>query len=189
MEDTLVLFQSDYIEFRNYPFKPAWVYSNPIVYSNEIVEVISNYCPPAIKITNGEIIFVPRNQNNEQKLNNFAGRNNIKKVERLENWALICDEFLDTQFSVDDRERAYNLLELSGIDRNRCDSLRERLSKRMHAYNILSGLWEWVYLGLYDVLNACTGNLVDIHLKMMDSEYKEFYKEAMEIANKDRLIE
>lgn len=45
-------------------------------------------------------------------------------------------------------------------------------------------LWEWVHLGLYDLLKAYSGFLTENKYKLNEEEFKELYKKAIKIANK-----
>ena len=114
----------------------------------------------------------------------FANNNSIEIVSVVDVWWDILEEFLDTQFSDEAQEKTLLHLEKQGVSRYTCESLRKRLEKTMLSYNIDSCLWEWIYLGLYDVLSACSGELVALEYKLEEKEFAEFYKLAMDIANK-----
>ena len=48
----------------------------------------------------------------------------------------------------------------------------------MYKYNFDTMLWDWCSLGLADVLQA-------MRVKLTDEEFKDFYKYAMKIENKN----
>lgn len=56
----------------------------------------------------------------------------------------------------------------------------------MSAYNFDSMLWEWVHLGLFDLLAAATGPLVNSSLQAELGDPAAFYTWAMQIAERHR---
>lgn len=178
----VVTLYDDSIEFENYPFKPASIYPSGCIRVGEIKEIITNFFPPAILTKHDEIIFIPSNQFPVEALLEFGKKNHIKLTSRVDVWSMILEEFLDTQFGDDDKERLFQILEKNGISRNQCMELRKKLSPIMLSYNFDSCLWEWCYLGLYDLLNACSGNLIRRRFLMPTDEFQKFYFEAMRIA-------
>lgn len=178
----MITLHNDFIEFENYPFKPASIYPSGCIKVSEIKEIITNFLPFAILTKQGEIIFIPRNQFAVESLLEFGKKNSIKLASRVDVWSMILEEFLDTKFEDDYKERLFQILEKNGINRNHCMELRKKLSTLMLSYNFDSCLWEWCYLGLYDLLNACSGILIRKEFLMPVDEFQRFYFEAMGIA-------
>ena len=174
------------IEFSEYPFKCSGVYKNKILMAADIIEATDKFfAPAAIRTRNGELIFVPfqaEKDDEDQKLPSFYANNHIpiRKVTNI--WGIINDPFLDTVHSEEFIEKGYALLENHGISRVECDALRQEVAARMLAYNGI--LWEWVHLGLYDVLCASLGYLSGEKYRLSDKEFEEFYWRAMGIALK-----
>jgi len=178
----------DHIEFLEYPFSCASVCANNKLNAANIVEATDKFfAPPAVRTTAGELIFVPflaeegKGGENE-KLPAFYARNNIPVRKVTDVWGIINDPFLDTVHSEDYYERGYALLEKCGISRSECNALREEVGARMLAYNSI--LWDWVHLGLNDVLNASCGLFLGEKHRLSDADFEEFYWRAMAIALK-----
>lgn len=181
-EKFVVEIVDDSIQFYNYPFSAASVYPSGKVEIIDIREIIINFFPPALLTQKNELLFVSQDQVDSDTLAEFAKKHNIDVVARMDLWSMILDEFLDTEFSSEDKERTLNVLEEQGVTKSHCHQLRQRLSGVMFSYNFDSCLWEWCYLGLYDVLNACAGNMVKREHAMSKDEFRDFYVEAMRIA-------
>jgi len=177
-----VRLHEEVIEFINYPFRPASIFPSGIIKACEIQEIITNFLPPAIRIKNDELIMIPRGQIPVEELLEFGERNKVNLVSRVDVWSLILEEFLDTELGTDNEERVFQILEEQGISRGHCRALRQRLAEIMFSYNFDSCLWEWCHLGLYDLLNACSGNLIKRKFLMPEKEFQGFYFEVMKIA-------
>ena len=159
--------EKNYINIKKYPFEPSLVYPSKKVLYSEIDEIHLGQYPPTLKIGN-ELIFISREQ--VKLLEGFALRNKVKTTERASNWDWITEPFLDTEFDEEQQEKTQKLLEANGIFRDELKQLREEIGKQMYKYNFDTMLWEWVNLGLNDVLAAMRPKLS-----------KDFYWRAMEI--------
>jgi hypothetical protein len=67
------------------------------------------------------------------------------------------EPFLDTWFDPEDQPTTVNRLREAGLSDEEVVGIRQRRTPLMHACNFDSMLWEWVNLGLFDLLNAATG--------------------------------
>lgn len=99
-------------------------------------------------------------------------RNGTTIEKRNSNWDFINEPFLDTQFSEDAQQKTIALLEKRGISKSELQSIRDKVRKPMLRYN--SVVWEWVNLGLEDVLLV-------MKKKLSRSAFEKFYWEAIEI--------
>jgi hypothetical protein len=89
-------------------------------------------------------------------------------------WHLILEPFLDTTFDHAHQERTLAILAANGVSRAECLAIRQDVALPMAAYNGGTGLWDWVHLGLYDLLNAYRlANVADFEAR---------YRAAVEIA-------
>jgi hypothetical protein len=142
--------KTDHIHFpRGYYFRHGHLKKRNTLHYAVIDEIRINTVPISAKINNNEIIFLDGPDKNECV--EFARNNNIPVTEPQDNWSLICDEFLDTEFGEDVKERTIRQLEENGIERGELAKIRKRISFRMLMRTYAS--WEWIYYGQYDVLS------------------------------------
>ena len=52
----------------------------------------------------------------------------------------------------------------------------------MIEYNFVSCLWEWCYLGMYDLLVAAQGKLIKTKIKLDNQQINGLYNFAVKIA-------
>jgi hypothetical protein len=145
------------------PFKPASVARSPRLSPAAIREIDPNANPPEVRLER-EILFVGASRAAELRV--FAQQHKIPLVMRADVWSWILEPFLDTELEDGYAERLLQRLESHGIDRALCAKLRTKVERAMIEYNFGTMLWEWVHLGLFDLLLA----------------KKSMYWEAMEIA-------
>ncbi|MBN1468061.1 MAG: hypothetical protein JW924_04995 [Fusobacteriaceae bacterium] len=168
------------IYFEKYELQGVSVYPNGLVKYEEIFEFIENMCPPAIRTNSDEIIFI--NAELKSQLKEILVKKGIRIIKREDIWSFILEEFLDTEIDENEKEYSYRILERNGITRKECDLIRENIRKMMMSYNFESCFWEWIYLGLYDVLSASNGILANKKYKKNHKEINSFYRECVRIA-------
>ncbi|MCX5661439.1 MAG: hypothetical protein NTW19_17290 [Planctomycetota bacterium] len=180
-----VEFTSSGIVFHEYPYPPASVHRDGHLPYSAIREV-GDWGD--IWTQRGEVLFVPGAQ--KEDLAAAAERNAIPLVRRVDVWELLLEPFLDTTFDADYQERTLVTLERNGIGRDESRRIRRRLRGAMISYNITSGLWDWIGLGLSDVLDAKmgirVGSAVPWWRRISLGRDETFYWWAMEIANRSR---
>jgi hypothetical protein len=109
-------------------------------------------------------------------------------VERVDVWSLILEPFLDTEFDEQHKQRTLVMLQNNEVSRELCDALRQEFGPAMYHYNFATFLWDWVHLGLYDLLSAIElGPRATLPWRHGRS-FASFYWEAMEIAGRGRII-
>lgn len=167
------IFHENGIEFRSYPFRPASVSEEPAVHFDLIKDVDLSKSPPEVRLKSGEILFISATQSKE--LEAFAARFRIAALNRVDVWADLLEPFLDTEFSLAEQEKTLRRLEEQGFSRREIASIRKTVKDPVLLYN--SVLWEWVHLGLFDVLEA-------VSRQTSAGRFEEFYWYAMEIANR-----
>ncbi|KPV61252.1 hypothetical protein QJ48_00930 [Paenibacillus sp. A3] len=178
-----VQFIENQVHFQNYPFQASSIYPHGSVASEDISEILIARCPPEVRLKSDEVLFVSAVHKESLKL--FAKSNNIPIVSRVDTWSFICEEFLDTEFSDEDKEKVYRLLENEGLDRNFVKEMRQFLYNPMMAYNSI--MWDWAHLGLYDVLLAVSGQFpYGEKVKFTEEAFRDFYSNAMKLAMSER---
>ncbi|MBY0550075.1 MAG: hypothetical protein K2W95_22560 [Candidatus Obscuribacterales bacterium] len=178
----MVIFAPTYIEFSSYPYTAASVYPAGKITAQEIADVGISCAPPEIRLKKCETIFVPASD--REKLKTWCEKNAVPLVDRLDVWGLLLDPFLDTEFSPEQQERTLQLLAQCGIPPAESAAIRARVERVMISYNVDSMLWEWVNLGLTDILDAYGGKLASPVHRLSQHQYSNFYAYAMEIASR-----
>ena len=161
----------DSVTIENYPFEPSSVFPGRTVPAAEIVSVQLDATPPVFQV-GGEMIFISAGYKLE--LEQFALRNGIPVTRQTLNWDNLLDPFLDTEFSQDYILRTSRMLEKNGFEPAEIEAIRNEVSEQMYKYNFDTMLWEWVSLGLADVLSA-------MRVKYDRDRFRDFYRRAMEI--------
>ena len=170
----------DWIEIMDYEFFPATVYPSKKILASEIEYINHLGAPPELKIKN-ELIFISAQKKDE--LIEFGKRNNIKmpmdyKDSPFDIWDAILEKFLDTEFPENRNEKIRNELKTYGLDEATVEGWRDRVQNPMVGYNFGTGLWDWVHLGQWDMLQA---HLLFLN-KIGKDEFEKLYWESMEIA-------
>jgi hypothetical protein len=166
-------FRENGIEFPSYRFSAASVFHEPFVRLDLIREVDPSRTPPEIRLKRGEILFISAELKRE--LESFAAKSAIPRVERADVWADLLEPFVDTEFPAADQQRTLNRLQQQGFSASEIESIRAKVKEPVLAYN--SVVWDWTYLGLFDLLEAFSKN-------SPSEGFDDFYWYAMEIANR-----
>lgn len=159
------------IDIQNYPFKPSQAYPSRRFHFSEIEAAYLTTWPPTIKIQE-DLIFISARQ--KALLQTFAGQNGIQVATRASNWNNILEPFLDTEIPDNALQSNDRILYDNRIDTDELAALRQEVGSQMYKYNFDTLLWEWVSLGLFDVLSA-------MRVKYNDAEFARFYRRALEI--------
>ncbi len=143
------MFNKKEIKFPNgYFFKQSQVNTSKKILSTEISEVNLNTFPPSLVYKDIEVIFVKNDCKNSLK--DFAKKNNIPIIDRLDIWEHMCRPYLDTEFEEQEKVESLKLLEANGVSRKDVTQIRKKINFTMFLNFIV---WEWCYLGLYDYLS------------------------------------
>ena len=168
----VITFENRNMTFLNYPFEPSIAFRRSVFKAEEIKSVDLSSIPPAIEINN-DLIFISAMFKDE--LIAFCKANDIKSIERTDVWCLILEPYLDTEFTDDKSIANEKLLAECGLTKESVSAMREEIGEQMYKYNFDTMLWEWVHLGLEDVLSA-------MRTKYSKDEFNDFYWRAMKIA-------
>ena len=175
-----MIISDNHIEYDNSDYPYAEFKYKTMLHASEISAYTSSVIPSALLTKQGNIFFV--NRVYEGELLSFCIKNHIEKIHVQDNWFLILEEFLDTEIVAKEKERTYILLEQAGISRTLCDHIRKELAPLMIEYNFVSCLWEWCYLGMYDLLVAAQGKLIKTKIKLDNQQINGLYNFAVKIA-------
>ena len=171
------IIEADQINISNYPFEPASIYPNSTI-GVASVGSISLSWKLRIKLKN-ELIFVDRKHENSLAV--FASANNISIDDSVSPWSLLLEPFLDTEYTAEIEERTDMMLGSFGLSKKEVADIRNEVSEQMYKYNFDTMLWEWCYLGLHDVLCA-------MRMKYNKEQFRKFYRNAMDIELRPRII-
>jgi len=134
---------------KGYPFKQGLLKKQRELPFHKIKEIRINTFPPTAVTDGNEVIFLIGLK--REAIEKIAFEQQLKLIEPLDIWSLICDEFLDTEFSEEEKEKSMELLERHGISRAELSQIKKRIRTRMLLRTSVS--WEWMYYGQYDVLH------------------------------------
>ena len=176
-----VEFGSGVITFGSYPFSAASVYPRGRVAVADIRDVDPDADPPEVRLHRGETLFVSAQPREE--LRAFCEGNGVPVRRRPDVWGDLLEPFLDTEFRPEDDARTAARLARVGLDAATVAGIRADVGDAMVAYNFDSGLWDWVHLGLSDLLQARSGVLAGERFRLPPDEYDEFYWKSMFIAD------
>ncbi|MFD3701591.1 hypothetical protein ACFWUP_00435 [Nocardia sp. NPDC058658] len=97
-------------------------------------------------------------------------------------WGDLLEPFLDTSFDDEHQRRTETRLRRAGVSAEEIVEIRGRVERAMLSYNFDSMLWDWTYLGLYDLLSAANGVLARPAARAKLGDPAQFYHWAMRIA-------
>lgn len=188
-EEIVYKVRDDHIEFIDYKYKCSSVCKNNRLYPADIIDVAELPFYPHIRTASNELILMQcdaeKGKGGEyDKLPSFFADNEIRVREAADIWGMILEPFVDTEHSDSYLREIIDTLEKHGISRKEVSSIRREVRARMLAFNFESGLWEWVHLGLDDVLDASMGKISGEMHWLPDADFEKFYWRAMEIAIK-----
>lgn len=172
------------IRFANYEFPGATVYPGGVVPVPEIRDIDTRAMPPEVRTVHGETLFLPELCLPE--LDEFRRRNAIPVQRRPDIWSDLLEPFLDTSFAPEHRRATEERLERAGLSLAEVAEIRRKIQPVMVAYNFDSMLWEWVHLGLFDLLSAASGSLVPPAVCQTLGDPASLYSWAMHIAELTR---
>ncbi|PIQ27350.1 hypothetical protein COW36_15600 [bacterium (Candidatus Blackallbacteria) CG17_big_fil_post_rev_8_21_14_2_50_48_46] len=145
-----IVFEKHGLDFKNYPFKFGRLAESEHVSSTEIAEIWAHLYPPCLALKSRELLFVPAPE--KEALLNWGQNHGLKPVERPDLWETLCNPCLDTVYSPSIAAHDLQQLQEAGFSEQEVESIRAKISPALLAYNAL--LWDWTYLGLYDVLES-----------------------------------
>ncbi|GMU55561.1 MAG: hypothetical protein AMXMBFR33_47070 [Candidatus Xenobia bacterium] len=156
------------IRFHRYPFAPG---RRRTLGPTDLLGFWPTTNPPSLVLCSREIMFVPASQKAE--LESWCQGHAVAPVAPEDVWSLLLEPFLDTQHSPEWQAACLERLHLCGFDDHEIAALRRRVQTRMLCHNAI--LWDWVYLGQYDLLEA--------HRPFSTAaQFEKLYWESMEIA-------
>ncbi|MBS1612898.1 MAG: hypothetical protein JST49_08770 [Bacteroidetes bacterium] len=133
-----------------YPFQYGYMRKRKLldyIYIDEIR--ISTYPPTAI-VNENETIFLLGLTKEDIEANSEMLLAPITKPQ--DNWELICNEFLDTEFDEEFKKRDIERLTEAGIYEEEVQAIRSKIKAQMMFRTYAT--WDWVYYGQYHVLDS-----------------------------------
>ncbi|GGK35216.1 hypothetical protein GCM10011591_03610 [Nocardia camponoti] len=177
-----ITFAADEIRFVAYPFVGASVYPAGVLPVADIRDVDVSAWPPEIRTRAGETVFV--HGGSRAELAEFCRRNGVVEVYRVDVWADLLEPFLDTQFDATHEDFTLSRLRSVGFSAGEVAEIRARVGPLMESYNFDTMLWEWVHLGLHDLLSALVWSRVSRRARRSLGDPAEVYRWAMAIAER-----
>ncbi|KAA2261634.1 hypothetical protein F0L68_16295 [Solihabitans fulvus] len=177
-----VSFAEDSIRFLGYDFLGSTVHPAGVVTVPQLRDADWIALPLEVVTTSGETLFVPSRQ--RVALQRFCRHNDVPHRQRPDVWGDLLEPFLDTSFTVEHEIDTETRLREAGLRRDEVADIRGRLTPLMNAYNFDSMLWEWCYLGLFDLLRAANGHLVPPDLPPTLGDPTAFYAWTMSLAER-----
>lgn len=177
-------FGPDHLVFVGYEFPWASVHPHGVLPASSIRDAYVEAGPLEVRTRAGETLFL--SWDNRGSLVQFCERHGIALVRRLDVWGNLLEPFLDTEFSAAHQAATDARLRAVGMSQELIDAVRDRVGPLMRSYNFDSMLWEWADLGLFDLLKALNGTLVDPASPAALGDLDEVYRCAMEIADYGR---
>jgi len=158
------------LHFVRYPFWPASVRKRPVVAVERFTGWNPRTFPPSLLLASGEVLYVPASKRGE--VHAWALAEGVRTWEGPDNWALLLEPFLDTEFTGEQAARTEAALALHGFGPDEVSRWRERVRRPMLAANSL--WWEWGHLGHFDALTA-------LQSFSAPWTFRRFYWDSMEV--------
>lgn len=177
-----VRFAEDHVRFLSYGFRGASVHPTGMVAPARIRDADWHAIRPEIRTASGETLFVPRER--KADLEAFCRRHGIAEASRPDTWADLLEPFLDTRIDAGQERATIGRLYRAGFTAAEITAVRKRLAPLMLAYNFDAMVWEWVHLGLFDLLTAANAPVIDPALQAELGDRAAFYEWAMAIADR-----
>lgn len=114
----------------------------------KITTIRTNTIPITAIVDNKEVIFLRGIK--KEELVPLKEQTSLQFEEPLDNWTWLCEEFLDTELTPQEKQKIYQRLEENGIPQKEAKAIQKRLKFRMLMRTFAT--WEWIYYGQWDVL-------------------------------------
>jgi len=178
---TQVTLEDSTLRFSGYAFEPASIFPSGRVTRDRVQEINLASYPSQLRLTSGEILFVPQVPEAREALIRFMDMHDLPAQRRSSVWGALLEPFLDTSEDQENIDRQFAWLAKVGLQREEVDRTRREIGIAMIAYNFGTRLWEWALLGMYDALRAQRARL-------SRQGFGDFYGRAMRIASLDPVL-
>lgn len=166
------------LRFSNYGFEPASVFPSGSIGKDQVQEINLAAYPSQLRLTSGEILFVPQVPRDREALLGFVDLHDLPTQRRSSVWGALLEPFLDSSEDQETIDQQFAWFAKVGLKREEVDRLRREIGIAMIAYNFGTRLWEWAVLGMYDALRAQRARL-------SRGSFADFYARAMRLAALD----
>ncbi len=127
------------IQIVRYPFRHSSVYpGNLLIPTSRITSVFSSY-DVAFVLDGKEVMFLPRAL--KEPFREFATTNGIRDPKILEVWSILTNEYLDTEYTAQDKARDYRWLAELGFGEDEVRSLKAPIRVTMLAATFYTMEW------------------------------------------------
>jgi len=141
----------DALRYQAYPVRYPALSALGRIKAIEVELVFCGYDGYQILLRNGNVILFPREK--EIALYEFVLRNRITTVHGTDPWNLITEPYLDQSYTAEETQKSLERLGELGFDPREVESIRKKVGPSLFAYNVF--VWEWVSMGLLEVLHTC----------------------------------
>lgn len=133
---------------KHYIFRHGFLKGKKKLSFDLVEEIRINTWPISAKINNNELIFLFGLS--KEEVIAVASEKGLSIVEPQDNWSLLLEKFLDTEFDEEEKQQTLSRLEAAGIDKSEVEKIRKRFQNRMLLTTLFS--MEWIYYGQFDAL-------------------------------------
>ena len=168
------------LRFPAYPFPPSAAHDRTLIPWTAVRDGDPEAAPPEVRLATGETLFVTATQKTD--LAAALAQVGIVVVRRPDAWHWLLEPYLDTSFTEAEEEATLARLEEAGVARAEAEAIRATVGRFVLAYNAV--LWDWVHLGLNDLLVARRSPFTRIMRRVRGESFAKFYWWAMEIADR-----
>lgn len=177
-------FTADGVQFRDGQPALSGMPGDGVVQVSAIRDADPDAIPPQIRTVTGVTLFV--SAVHRRQLQRFCHDHQIPLCRRYDVWGDLLEPFLDTDMPGSEAAALARLVQ-AGFTTAEITQIRDRVGPLMLAYNAFH--WEWVYLGLYDLLDAASSPSLPPHIADLGrlradlGEPADFRAWAMKIAD------
>jgi hypothetical protein len=133
---------------KGYYFKHGYLNNKKDLLFSDVNEIWINTFPLVAIVNKSEVIFLRGIK--KEDLNFVVGLANIPLKEVQDNWSLLCDKYLDTEFDQEYKEKSLSKLINAGFTHQDIKKIKKIIGWRMMLLTFLT--WEWIHYSHYDVL-------------------------------------
>jgi predicted metal-dependent HD superfamily phosphohydrolase len=168
IKDLQVQVDRDSISYKNYPLPYPRLDELRLIKAAEVELIFAGYDGYQILLRNGNVVLFPREK--EMALYEFVRCNRITTLAGIDPWNLLTEPYLDQSYTPEETQKTIARLGELGFEPGEVEAIRKKVGPSLLAYN--SFVWEWVSMGLLEVLDTNT------------SEPEGFYRWAISISKR-----
>jgi hypothetical protein len=179
-----VTFHAEGIVFVGYSYPGASVARAGFVRWSSVRDADPDAAPPELRLHTGETLAVPAPL--REQLRSALSEAGVPTVRRADLWALLLEPFLDTELDENHQRATISRLIAFGVSQAETEEIRGKVGDRMLKYNALH--WDWVHLGLFDMLDAHLPPALLRWLPSRSRKFQDLYWWAMSLAERAAIL-